>query len=81
MSKSTREVIEEMNKALEEAESADGFFVALTSRKKDKLAHRYFRVKFAEEDLIPSLIQIEKEVEKDFPQAKIRRLDTRRWGK
>ena len=64
-----KKIMEELNQKIEEAQEADGFFITITHRIKDKLYHHQTQIRFRPDDCILSLNEIEKLVHKDHPRT------------
>jgi len=61
------QIIDELNKKLEEAEKADGFFVTISYRKGEVLHHYQAHINFKQDDLLPSLEEVERLIKKEVP--------------
>ena len=63
------EVIEELNAKLEEAQTADGFFVLLCARYGSRLHHFTAQVRMQPEDCLISLSEVEKKIREQNPRT------------
>ena len=64
-------IVEELNQKIEEAQEADGFFMAVSYRIKDVLHHYQAQVKFRADDCILSLNEVEKLIRAANPKTSI----------
>lgn len=71
MAKTDEKIIEELNQAIEEAQGADGFFITITRKVKDKLHHFQTQMRFNVDDCILSLNECEKLVRGANPKTPV----------
>lgn len=64
-------IIEELNQKIGEAQEAEGFFVTISHRIKDRLYHYQTQINFKPDDCILSLNEVEKLVRKSVPKTSI----------
>ena len=69
--KTDEEIINELNQKIEEAQEADGFFIAVNYRSGDKLFHFQASIRFKPDDCILSLNEIERLVREENPRTAI----------
>ena len=80
--KSVEELVEEMNEWLEKAQTADGFYVTICLRNKDRLDHYNVAVRVNPEDRLLHLNAVEKLVRKENPRTplNITKMQPRRFA-
>jgi len=69
MEKKEEKIIEELNKKIEEAQEADGFFITISHKIQDKLHHYQAQINFKPDDCVLSLNEVEKLVRKTAPRT------------
>uniref|UniRef100_A0A6M3MEK6 Uncharacterized protein n=1 Tax=viral metagenome TaxID=1070528 RepID=A0A6M3MEK6_9ZZZZ len=62
-------IIEGLNQKIEEAQEAEGFFITISYRIKDRLYHYQAQINFKPDDCILSLNEVEKLVRKQAPKT------------
>jgi len=71
MGKKDEQIIEELNKKIEEAQEAEGFFMTISYREKDVLHHYQAQINFRPDDCILSLNEVEKLLREANPKTPI----------
>jgi len=69
MAQTEKEIIEKLNEKIEEAQEADGFFITVTRRVKNRLYHFQAQIQIGLDDCILSLNECEKLVRGTKPKT------------